>query len=253
MLPLAVPILCVIPARLDSARLPRKPLRLLAGEPLIRHVARRAAEAGVADRVIVASDRTEVLEAVAGLPVDTCLTSGQHASGTERVAEVAARGDFAWADVILNVQGDEPFFPVEGAVGALREVEHGRAVGTVGGALMPAASASVDRVKVVVDRSGRALRFSRAQPGESSRGSDVSVLEHVGMYAYTREILQQWVGAGPLPAESTEGLEQLRPLALGMSIGVARLDGAPPPAVDTPADLERAERYMDRQSMRVGP
>lgn len=247
-----MPILCVIPARLDAARLPRKPLRLLSGEPLIRHVARRATESGVADRVVVAADRPEVLDAVADLPVDTCLTNGRHRSGTERVAEVAARAEFAWADLLLNVQGDEPFFPLDGAGQAIAEVERGRSVGTVAGLLTSEAAASVDRVKVVVDGTGRALRFSRILPASAAWACEVSVLEHVGIYAYTRRSLFRWAEAPPDPAERGESLEQLRPLALGMSIGVARIEGPPPPAVDTPADLERAEGYLDRQRVRVG-
>jgi 3-deoxy-manno-octulosonate cytidylyltransferase (CMP-KDO synthetase) len=206
----------------------------------------------MAERVVVASDRWEVLDAVADLPVDVCLTSGHHRSGTERVAEVAARSEYSWADRLLNVQGDEPFFPLAGVAGAIAELDRGRSIGTVGGLLTSRAAVSADRVKVVVDGVGRALRFSRSLPASAAWGCEVTVLEHVGLYAYTRGALVRWVAAEPVPEEHVEALEQLRPLALGLSIGVARIEGQPPPAVDTLEDLSRAERFLDSQHVRVG-
>jgi 3-deoxy-manno-octulosonate cytidylyltransferase (CMP-KDO synthetase) len=152
----------------------------------------------------------------------------------------------------LNVQGDEPFVPLDGVAGALAEIDRGRAVGTAGGVLSPDSAASPDRVKVVVDRMGRALRFSRILPASAAWGRQVTVLEHVGIYAYTRRALERWVSARPVPEERVHALEQFRPLRLGMSIGVARIEGPPPPAVDTPADLARADRYLDSQRVRVG-
>ncbi len=218
----------------------------------MRRVAQRAVDSGVADRIVVASDHREVLDAVAGLPVDGRLTSPVHRSGTERVAEIARRPEYAWAEVLLNVQGDEPFFPLEGVVGALAEVGRGRPIGTVGGYLTPSSATDVHRVKVVVDGNGRALRFARTLPASAAWRCDVAVLEHVGLYAYTRDALAHWAAAPPDAAERTESLEQMRPLALGITIGVARLGGPPPQAIDTEQDLQRAEQVLDSLSVRVG-
>lgn len=175
-----------------------------------------------------------------------------HRSGTERAAEIARRPEYAWADALLNVQGDEPFFPLDGVIGALAEVERGRPIGTVGGQLTAAAATDVHRVKVVVDGEGRALRFSRSLPASAAWRCEVAVLEHVGIYAYTRDALARWAEAPPDAAEHVESLEQIRPLTLGMTIGVARLGNPPPPAVDTELDLERAEQVVDSLSARVG-
>jgi 3-deoxy-manno-octulosonate cytidylyltransferase (CMP-KDO synthetase) len=247
----AVPILCVIPARLGSSRLPRKPLRLLSGEPLVRAVARRAVEAGVAHRVVVAADHPDVAAAVAGLAVDAVLTDPAHSCGTERVAEAAALADYAWADVILNVQGDEPFFSAAGARAVTALVEDGHPVGTVGATLTPSSALDRNRVKVVVDGDGRALRFARDLPASSAWGCDVTVLQHVGLYAYTRGALVRWVTAPCAPEEREERLEQLRPLSQGIPIAVARLGEPAPHGIDTEQDLFEAERLLDAVSERA--
>lgn len=251
-LPLAVQILCVIPARLGSHRLPRKPLRLLAGEPLVRHVARRALESAIADHVVVATDDPSIVDAVAPLPVQAMLTDSAHGCGTERVADVAARPGFGEAEIVLNVQGDEPFFPVQAARDAVREVERGRHVGTVGARLEPEDLLDSHRVKVVVGGNGLALRFARTLPASLAWQCDVAVRRHVGIYAYSRDALARWAATHPTPAERAEGLEQLRPLRLGMSIGVVSYDASAPPAVDTADDLSAAERYMTLSTLGAG-
>lgn len=245
-----MPLLCVIPARLGSTRLHHKPLCLLSGEPLVRVVAVRAVDARFADTIVVASDDTAVLDVVRDLPVDTCLTAARHGSGTERVAEVARRPEYGWADVVVNVQGDEPFFPREAAVGAAEAVHAGFPIGTAAGAMTPTARTDPNQVKVVVDRSGRAVAFSRAMPEPTPE--DAVVLRHIGIYAYTPEALQAWVAAPPVPEEATARLEQLRPMRMGVPIGVTRLNEPAPPTVDTPEDLEAARHFMDRISVRAG-
>ncbi len=251
-LPFAVQLLCVIPARLGSTRLPDKPLRLLAGEPLVRVVVRRVLELDLAPRIVVAADDPRVLEAVAPLGVDGVLTGPEIGSGTERVAAVARLPEYADADVILNVQGDEPFVSGVAAVGAVQRVLAGDAIATAAGPLSAAAALDPNRVKVVVDETGRALRFSRALPASGAWACRVEVLHHVGVYAYTRRGLLRWVGLPPAPEEVAEALEQLRPLAHGIAVGVARTHEAAPPGIDTPDDLITAEQYMNAQSQGVG-
>ena len=250
-LPFAVPILCVIPARLGSSRLPRKPLRLLSGEPLVRVVARRAVESGLADQVVVATDHPDVAAALAGLAVDAVLTSPGHACGTERVAEVAQRDDYSWADVILNVQGDEPFFPIAGALAATALVQEGVPIATLGAMLTPSAVLDPNRVKVVVDADSRAQRFARVLPASAAWGCEVTVLQHVGLYAYSRRALAWWASAPCVAEERAQRLEQLRPLSHGIPIVVARLEAPAPPGVDTEQDLFEAERFLDAVSERA--
>ncbi len=186
------------------------------------------------------------------MPVQAVLTDPAHRCGTERVAEVASRPAFRWADVLLNIQGDEPFFPVAAARNAVREVEAGRHVGTVGARLEPEDLLDANRVKVVVSGEGLALRFARSLPASAAWRCDVQVRRHVGIYAYSRGALARWAATPPTQAERAEGLEQLRPLHVGMAIGVVRYDGPAPPAVDTFDDLSVAERSMTLSTRRVG-
>ncbi|NIM50290.1 MAG: 3-deoxy-manno-octulosonate cytidylyltransferase [Gemmatimonadales bacterium] len=251
MLPFAVHVLCVVPARLGSTRLPRKPLRLLAGEPLVRLVARRVLELDLGP-VVVAADDCQVLEAVASLGVEGVLTSPNHRCGTERVAEVARLPRYAQMDMVLNVQGDEPFVAVEAAVGAVHRVRIGDPVGTAAAPLRAEDVAELHRVKVVVDRAGHALRFSRAFPASGAWPCEVQVMQHIGVYAYSKQALLRWAALRPVPEELEEGLEQLRPLAYGITVGVAEVGAPPLPGIDTEADLARAEAYMDSVSQRVG-
>lgn len=244
MLASAVRLVCVIPARLGSSRLPGKPLRLLRGEPLVRLVARRALALDLPDAaVMVASDDRRVLEAVADLPVGVWLTDAGHRSGTERVAEVAARAGLEAADVILNVQGDEPFLPREAVVGALGRVEGGDDVGTAAQPLTPEARRSPHRVKVEVDGRGRALRFYRT-PEPPACSVRAAAFQHIGVYAYRASTLARWVGMTPVDEERAEGLEQLRPLRHGLSIGVAVVSAAVPHGIDTEHDLQMAEAAL---------
>ena len=239
-------VLGVIPARLGSTRLPNKPLQLLAGEPLITRVIQRVMEHDLTDDLVVATDSRQVAEVAVAAGVRAVLTDPSHLSGTDRVAEVAARPEFAGAEIVVNVQGDEPFLPREALAGAIGRVEEGDDVGTAAAPLDPALVADPARVKVVTDWRGRALYFSRAViPHRREPTDEVGELywQHLGIYAYTRAALVRWVAAEPSLAELAERLEQLRALHCGLTIGVARLDEPALPGVDTPDDLRRAEAH----------
>jgi 3-deoxy-manno-octulosonate cytidylyltransferase (CMP-KDO synthetase) len=237
-----VPVLGVIPARLGSTRLPRKPLLPLGGEPLIIVVTRRIADLGACDRLVVATDSREIANVVQGAGFEAVLTSSDHASGTERVAEVVGRSPFTAFDFILNVQGDEPFVAPEAVRGALACLERGEPLGTAAGSLDPALAGDPSRVKVVVNTAGRAVYFSRAPiPFDRESTGDVVYHQHVGVYAYTREALARWVALPPVPEERWERLEQLRPLLHGIPMGVTLFDAPAAPGIDTPADLAWAE------------
>ncbi len=219
---------------------------MLAGEPLITRVIQRVMEHGLVDLLVVATDAPTIAEVARRSGVPAVLTDPGHLSGTDRVAEVARRDEFAGFDVVVNVQGDEPFVTREALAGALQRVEEGDDVGTAAAPLDPALAADPSRVKVVTDARGRALYFSRSviphrrDPGDSADGL---YWQHLGVYAYTRSALECWVGARPSPAEEAERLEQLRALHYGLAIGVTRLAEPALPGVDTPDDLRRAEAH----------
>jgi 3-deoxy-manno-octulosonate cytidylyltransferase (CMP-KDO synthetase) len=241
-----VKTLAVIPARLGATRLPRKPLRLLAGLPLVVRVLERVRELRVADRCVVATDseliRAEVLRAGG----EAVLTDEAHPSGTDRVAEVAARAEYGGYGAILNVQGDEPFVAPEALRGALEQVTARRfPLGTAAVRTSRAILARPDVVKVVTADDGAAMYFSLApipflRDDTDAAERDARVLHHVGVYTYTPEALASWVALPVHPLERIERLEQLRPLAHGMRIGVAILDVAARSGIDTEADLEEA-------------
>jgi 3-deoxy-manno-octulosonate cytidylyltransferase (CMP-KDO synthetase) len=236
-------VLCVIPARLGSTRLPNKPLQLLAGEPLVTRVAQRVIDLDVVDRVVVASDAQEVIDAVTGAGLEAVITGAQHRNGTERVAEVAALEEFHGYDGFVDVQGDEPFIEKAAIQGAIDWLAAGTDIGTAAAPLPAEHAEDPARVKVVFDAQGEALYFSRAPiPGyPEAEAGEPKHWQHVGVYAYTRQALERWVALLPTPLEVAERLEQLRPLEHGMTIGVARLAEPVPPGIDTVEDLKRAE------------
>lgn len=238
--------LAVIPARLGATRLPRKPLRLLGGRPLIVRVWERVVSLDLADRVVVATDSEEIAAAVRASGGEVAITSPAHPSGTDRVAEVAAMPDYAGFDVVLNVQGDEPFVDEGAARGAVALVAGGRfELGTAAVAASPAILGDPNVVKVVTADDGRAMYFSRAPIPFLRDAADRArlagrVWQHLGIYAYRRDALARWVALPPHPLELIERLEQLRPLAAGMAMGVAPSVGSPRPGIDTEEDLARA-------------
>jgi 3-deoxy-manno-octulosonate cytidylyltransferase (CMP-KDO synthetase) len=259
-----VTTLAVIPARLGATRLHRKPLRLLGGSPLVVRVWQRVQELRVADRIVIATDHADVAAAARDAGAECVLTSTDHPSGTDRVAEVAARHEFAAHrfDVILNVQGDEPFVAADALTGATSMVlQRGFPLGTAAIRDDPAILDQPSVVKVVCADDGRALYFSRAAipfardhtAGVGAHNGDDTdslarsmIRRHLGVYAYTPAALAQWVALPPHPLERIERLEQLRPLAAGMAMGVALVSTPPEPSIDTEDDLERANsRWSD--------
>ena len=238
-------VLGVIPARLGSTRLPNKPLQLLAGEPLITRVIERVLDHGVVAQLVVATDSEKVVRVAEQAGARAVLTSSGHPTGTDRVAEVAGRADFAGYDAVVNIQGDEPFLSREALVGALVRVEQGDDIGTAAAPLEPSLASDPSRVKVVTDARGRALYFSRAAIPFLREGSatEETYWQHVGIYAFSGASIRRWATLSPAPAEEAERLEQLRALHHGMSIGVSRLDEPVLPGIDTAEDLRRAEAH----------
>jgi 3-deoxy-manno-octulosonate cytidylyltransferase (CMP-KDO synthetase) len=243
--------LAVVPARLAATRLPRKPLRLLGGEPLIVRVWQRVSEMGVVDRCVVATDSDEVAIAVRRAGAECVMTRADHPSGTDRVAEVAALPSFRDYEAIVNVQGDEPFLAPDAVRGAAEMVVGGRF--PLGTAAAPASSevlAVPDVVKVVTADDDRAMYFSRAAIPHLREDSerplrDARVRQHIGVYAYTRPALERWVTLPVHPLERIERLEQLRPLAAGLAMGVALVAAPSAAGIDTELDLIRANAFWD--------
>ncbi|MDB4885811.1 MAG: 3-deoxy-manno-octulosonate cytidylyltransferase [Gemmatimonadetes bacterium] len=206
----------------------------------------RVAALKVADRIVVATDSTQVADEVHEAGGIAVMTSARHPSGTDRVAEVAALAAHAEFDVVLNVQGDEPFVSGAALRGAIAQVRvHGRPVGTVAARAGREVLLRPDVVKVVAADDGTAMYFSRApipflRDDHDVARRDARVLHHVGVYAYTPAALVRWVALPPHPLEQIERLEQLRPLAAGMRIGVAVIDGPLRGGIDTEADLAQA-------------
>jgi 3-deoxy-manno-octulosonate cytidylyltransferase (CMP-KDO synthetase) len=201
---------------------------------------------------VVATDSDEVARVVRDAGGTVEMTDAAHPSGTDRVAEVAARAAYRGFDAIVNVQGDEPFVDAAAVEGALREVIGGGfPLGTAAAPLDPARLTDPNVVKVVAADDGRAMYFSRAaipflrDPVDAGIQRQL-VRQHVGVYAYTPEALERWVGLPPHPLEQIERLEQLRPLAAGLAMGVATIAGPLAGGIDTEDDLRRADAAWPR-------
>jgi 3-deoxy-manno-octulosonate cytidylyltransferase (CMP-KDO synthetase) len=240
-----------IPARYAASRLPGKPLRTIGGEPLVLHVARRALAAG-AREVWVAADDERIARALDGSGVRIAMTSPDHASGTDRLAECARIAGWSDDTIVVNLQGDEPFAPASGLQAAARALaESGAEMATLATPIEDAATLfDPNAVKLVRAADGTALYFSRA-PIPWPRDAfinDRSVLpegghwlRHIGLYAYRAGFLQRFAALPPGRLERIESLEQLRVLEAGFRIAVALSPEPFPPGVDTPEDLARAE------------
>lgn len=246
----------VIPARYGSTRLPGKPLLPIAGKPMIVHVCERALEAG--DEVFLATDDERIGLAVADLPVKAVMTRPDHASGTERIAEVADL--MGWPDdtIVVNLQGDEPLMR-PALIRDLATALAGQQVAQV--ATLAAPIRELDEVfapqavKTVLDRQGYALYFSRAPipwnrdgfasgPAHATLPDDFPWLRHIGIYAYSAGFLRRYVRWPASQLEAVEALEQLRILWQGERILVLPVDQAPHAGVDTEGDLRRVEEVL---------
>lgn len=252
-----VPFKVVIPARFGSTRLNGKPLLNMAGKPMIAHVCERAKEANP-EEIVVATDDERIFNAVSDLGFEAVLTRQNHESGTERIAEVAEK--LGWADntIIVNLQGDEPLLPAN----YIRQVAQALASQTQAGIATLAAKIheseeifNPNAVKVVLDKNGYALYFSRA-PIPWNRATfattkeispELASLRHIGLYAYTAGFLKKYCMWENSPLEQIEALEQLRILWHGEKILVQIVDKTPPAGVDTMEDLQRVERILKNQ------
>lgn len=244
MAPVGPRVLIVIPARLGAQRLPNKPIRLLAGKPLIAHVVANAIASGVSDRIVVATDAPEVAQAVADARCDVVMTGPQHPTGTSRVAEVAGRIENAGYDIVVNAQGDEPFLPHAALRGSVEMVAAGFDVGTAAVPVDEEAVAKPNLVKVALGEGNRALYFSRSPIPFNRSGLPLRYWQHLGVYAYRPASLARWMDLPRSPLEDAEKLEQLTPLAHGLTFGVALLGEPALPGIDTEEDLEKAEAHL---------
>jgi len=245
----------VIPARYASTRLPGKPLIRIAGRPLIQWVYERARRSGAAE-VLVATDDERIAEAARGFGAEVVMTSILHASGTDRIAEVAARRGWGDDEVVVNLQGDEPLMPeslIDQAAGLLA-AHAGAGIGTLA-ARIATLGAYLDPnvVKVVTGAAQRALYFSRAPipwnrdtapAGLASQRSFGHARRHIGIYAYRTGALRRLAALPPSPLEQLEKLEQLRALENGFDIRVADAAEMPGPDVNTPDDVARVEALL---------
>lgn len=252
----------VIPARYASTRLPAKPLKEIAGKPMIQHVYERAC-ASAAAAVIIATDDARIEAAALGFGARVCMTSPSHPSGTDRLQEVAKRLGFKASDILVNVQGDEPLIPpaVIDQVAENLAIRPEFSVATLSEPIHSLADfRNPNVVKVVADAAGRALYFSRAPipwPRDHFAADKIETLpaglpcqRHIGIYAYRVELLDRFVTWPPVPLEKTESLEQLRVLWQGAGIHVANACAPVPGGVDTPEDLLRVQALLEIRDAR---
>lgn len=242
----------IIPARLASTRLPNKPLADLGGKPMVVRVAERAQLSG-ASRIIVATDHEDIKAACEQHGVEVCMTRADHPSGTDRIAEVAHKLNLPLDAVIVNLQGDEPLIDPALLQAAAARISADVTMSTCAHPLHDAADAfNPNVVKVVLDKNGRALYFSRATipwhrdafaQSKDSLPAGYVPLRHIGLYAYRNDFLQAYPALAVSPLESIEALEQLRVLWHGYPIAVHVTDSAPAAGVDTPEDLERVRKH----------
>lgn len=244
----------IIPARYASSRLPGKPLREIAGKPMIEHVFERARESGAA-AVIVATDDQRIADTVNRFGGDVCLTRADHRSGTDRLAEVVRQYQLSDDEIVINVQGDEPTLPaalinqVAGDMQACPDAAMStlcRRINSIEDIFDP------NVVKVITDAHGYALYFSRApmpwqrdafaeQPPRDAAGCH---FRHIGLYGYRARFLKNYPQLAPSPAEHAESLEQLRALHHGFRIHLTEAQLEPGHGVDTEADLARVHKML---------
>jgi 3-deoxy-manno-octulosonate cytidylyltransferase (CMP-KDO synthetase) len=244
-------IVAVIPARYASTRFPGKPLASICGKPMIQRVYENALRCAVVDRVVVATDSPEIARAVQAFGGEVCMTSDRHETGTDRIAEAAQAME---ADLIVNVQGDEPLLQPHTIGLAVQPLlaDDSLPMGT----LKAKIKTERDRenpniVKVVTDDRGRALYFSRSPiPFFRCRTACASMYRHIGLYVYRRDFLLHLTGLPQSGLEKAESLEQLRALENGFTIHVAETDYEPI-GVDVPEDITTVENILNQQGMAV--
>ena len=244
-------IVGIIPARYASSRFPGKALAELCGKPMVQYVVERATQARLLSEVLVATDDGRIRAAVEGFGGRAVMTSPDHPSGTDRIAEVVQRLP---CDLVVNIQGDEPLLDpsvIDRAVEPL-VADPSVEMGTLARPMGMAEAADPSKVKVVTDRQGFALYFSRARipyvREDAAAASDRPYLLHMGLYVYRRETLLRFATLPPTPLEQQERLEQLRALEHGIRIQVVVTEHESF-GVDTPADLERVRRMMQELSI----
>jgi 3-deoxy-manno-octulosonate cytidylyltransferase (CMP-KDO synthetase) len=239
---------CIIPSRYASTRLPGKPLRLIAGKTLVHRVYERACLAKVPETVIVATDHEEIEKEVKSFGGHVVMTSVNHPTGTDRLAEVAAK--LPQYDIIVNVQGDEPLIDPD-VIDRLAQdlMDHEDLdMATVATPLRKDEYEDPSAVKVVVNQKGEALYFSRSLIPFPRHEFSVPPLKHVGIYAYRRDFLLAYAKMEQTPLEKTESLEQLRALEMGYKIGVIPVE-TEDIGIDTEADLKKANEYFERNHL----
>ncbi|MCH8622704.1 3-deoxy-manno-octulosonate cytidylyltransferase [Undibacterium sp. TS12] len=249
--------IAIIPARLASSRLPNKPLADIAGKPMVVRTAERALLSG-ASAIMVATDHADIVAACREHQIPVTMTRADHPSGTDRIAEVAAAMGLADDAVVVNVQGDEPLIDPALIAATAALVNAGVPMATAAHPLHEVADAfNPNVVKVVLDKAGRALYFSRATIPWHRDGFAVSreqlpagyaPLRHIGLYAYRNDFLKKYPQLAVSPLEQIEALEQLRVLWHGYAIAVHVTDSSPAPGVDTAEDLSRVRQFFMQPS-----
>lgn len=245
--------IAIIPARLASSRLPNKPLADIAGKPMVVRTAERALLSG-ASQIMVATDHLDILAACKEHGIPACMTRSDHPSGTDRIAEVAAAMGLADDAVVVNVQGDEPLIAPELIAATAALVSQQVPMATAAHPLHDAQEAfNPNVVKVVLDKLGRAMYFSRATIpwhrdafalNREALPASYVALRHIGLYAYRNDFLQSYPRLDISPLEQIEALEQLRVLWNGHAIAVHVTDASPAPGVDTLEDLIKVRAFF---------
>lgn len=243
----------VIPARYQSTRLPAKPLLDILGKTMIERVTKQALKSG-AKQVIVATDDQRIVDALKNIKeIDVCMTSKDHQSGTDRLAEVCQQFNFADDEIIVNVQGDEPLIPPSVIKQVARNLQQNSdaSVATLSAPVEEVADVfNTNAVKVVCDKNNMALYFSRATipwdrddysfENQANKSVNSAALRrHIGIYAYRVSFLREYATLSVSPLELIEKLEQLRVLWHGFKIHVEQANEIPPPGIDTQDDLQR--------------
>jgi len=250
------PFVVVIPARYASSRFPGKPLVEINGKPMVVHVVDRARESG-ATEVIVATDDERIAKAASAHDCTVSMTRNDHATGTDRIAEVADQRGWTDDTIVVNAQGDEPLLPpsmIRTVAQGLQQHD-GASISTACHPIRDIAEfLDPNAVKVVFDAGGYALYFSRAPipwprdafaaDEKTSLPTDLPAFRHIGIYAYRCEFLRKYATLAPATVERFESLEQLRAMSHGYRIAVTVSDKAPPPGIDTPDDLKRLRDSM---------